>query len=62
MFFQSKSLQVELLLTGKALLRHMEIEEPMKDPSTGEEIKKETFTVYFQGEQLKLRVKKICEG
>ena len=49
-------------LTGKALLRHMEIEEPMKDPSTGEEIKKETFTVYFQGEQLKLRVKKICEG
>jgi len=47
---------------GKALLRHMEIEEPLKDPATGEEIKKETFTVYFQGEQLKLRVKKICEG
>ncbi|XP_063680644.1 V-type proton ATPase 116 kDa subunit a 1-like isoform X2 [Bolinopsis microptera] len=47
---------------GKALLRHMEIEEPLKDPATEEEISKSTFIVYFQGEQLKMRVKKICEG
>ncbi|KAL5259885.1 hypothetical protein ACHWQZ_G010119 [Mnemiopsis leidyi] len=47
---------------GKALLRHMEIEEALKDPATEEEIPKSTFIVYFQGEQLKMRVKKICEG
>ena len=40
----------------------MEIEEPLKDPATEEEISKSTFIVYFQGEQLKMRVKKICEG
>lgn len=49
-------------LPGKALLRHMEIEEALKDPATEEEIPKSTFIVYFQGEQLKMRVKKICEG
>lgn len=47
---------------GKALLRHMEITETLKDPATEEEIPKSTFIVYFQGEQLKIRVKKICEG
>ena len=40
----------------------MEIEEALKDPATEEEIPKSTFIVYFQGEQLKMRVKKICEG
>ncbi len=40
----------------------MEIEEPLKDPATEEEISKNTFIVYFQVEQLKMRVKKICEG
>ena len=48
--------------SGKALLRHMEIDEVLKDPATEEEIPKSTFIVYFQGEQLKMRVKKICEG
>ena len=40
----------------------MEITETLKDPATEEEIPKSTFIVYFQGEQLKIRVKKICEG
>ena len=28
----------------------------------GDPVKKVVFTVFFQGEQLKSRVKKICEG
>ena len=28
----------------------------------GEQVYKSVFIIFFQGEQLKLRVKKICEG
>ncbi|KAG8230288.1 hypothetical protein J437_LFUL010191 [Ladona fulva] len=47
---------------GNVFLRHAEIEEALEDPRTGDEIKKNVFVVFFQGDQLKTRVKKICSG
>ncbi|KAA0184880.1 Atp6v0a1 [Hyalella azteca] len=47
---------------GNVFLRQAQIEEPLEDPATGEQVYKSVFIIFFQGEQLKLRVKKICEG
>ena len=42
--------------------KQAEIEEALEDPGTGDEVHKAVFIVFFQGDQLKMRVKKICEG
>lgn len=47
---------------GNVFLRQKDIETPLEDPNTGEEVMKSVFVIFFQGEQLKARVKKICEG
>lgn len=47
---------------GNVFLRRVPIDDAMFDPTTGEEIHKEVFIVFYQGEQLGNRVKKICEG
>ncbi|KAI4822325.1 hypothetical protein KUCAC02_007879 [Chaenocephalus aceratus] len=47
---------------GNVFLRQAEIEDPMEDPSTGDQVHKTVFIIFFQGDQLKIRVKKICEG
>ena len=48
---------------GNVFLRQAEIEEPIEDPLLGGgELRKSVFMIFFQGEQLKTRVKKICEG
>jgi len=47
---------------GNVFLRVAEIEDPLEDPHTGDEVLKSVFVIFFQGEQLKSRVKKICEG
>ncbi|XP_069125133.1 V-type proton ATPase 116 kDa subunit a1-like isoform X4 [Argopecten irradians] len=47
---------------GNVFLRYEDIHEVMKDPVTGDEIHKSVFIVFYQGEQLKARVRKICEG
>ncbi|XP_071821713.1 V-type proton ATPase 116 kDa subunit a 1-like isoform X2 [Apostichopus japonicus] len=47
---------------GNVFLRLAEIEEPLEDPSSGDEMLKNVFIIFFQGDQLKSRVKKICEG
>jgi len=49
---------------GNVFLRQAEIEDPLEDPQLGqgEEVFKSVFVIFFQGEQLKSRVKKICEG
>ena len=47
---------------GNVFLRQAEIESALEDPSTGAEVLKSVFVCFFQGEQLKARVKKICEG
>ncbi|GLG97673.1 V-type proton ATPase subunit a [Gryllus bimaculatus] len=47
---------------GNVFLRQAEIETPLEDPSNGDEVFKSVFIIFFQGDQLKTRVKKICEG
>ncbi|KAM9112359.1 V-type proton ATPase 116 kDa subunit a 1 isoform 2-T2 [Pangshura tecta] len=47
---------------GNVFLRQAEIETPLEDPVTGDYVHKSVFIIFFQGDQLKNRVKKICEG
>uniref|UniRef100_A0A1B6KFA1 V-type proton ATPase subunit a n=1 Tax=Graphocephala atropunctata TaxID=36148 RepID=A0A1B6KFA1_9HEMI len=47
---------------GNVFLRLAEIEDSLQDPITGNTVPKTVFIIFFQGEQLKNRVKKICEG
>ncbi|XP_038134222.1 V-type proton ATPase 116 kDa subunit a isoform X3 [Cyprinodon tularosa] len=47
---------------GNVFLRQADIEDPLEDPSTGDQVHKSVFIIFFQGDQLKNRVKKICEG
>lgn len=47
---------------GNVFLRQADIEEALEDPKTGNEIHKNVFAAFFQGDQLKSRVKKVCSG
>lgn len=47
---------------GNVFLRHIEIDAPLKDPVTGHEVHKSVFIIFYQGEQLRSRTKKICES
>ncbi|XP_051570600.1 V-type proton ATPase 116 kDa subunit a 1-like isoform X2 [Myxocyprinus asiaticus] len=47
---------------GNVFLRQADIEDPLEDPTTGDHVHKSVFIIFFQGDQLKNRVKKICEG
>ncbi|XP_076042466.1 V-type ATPase subunit a family protein Vha100-1 isoform X2 [Oratosquilla oratoria] len=47
---------------GNVFLRQSEIDTPLADPVTHEGVNKSVFIIFFQGEQLKNKVKKICEG
>ncbi|XP_034448408.1 V-type proton ATPase 116 kDa subunit a isoform X1 [Hippoglossus hippoglossus] len=47
---------------GNVFLKQADIEEPLEDPTTGDQVHKSVFIIFFQGDQLKNRVKKICEG
>ncbi|XP_073818680.1 V-type ATPase subunit a family protein Vha100-1 isoform X4 [Musca autumnalis] len=47
---------------GNVFLRQAMIESPLEDPSNGDQVYKSVFIIFFQGDQLKTRVKKICEG
>lgn len=47
---------------GNVFFKQAEIESPLEDPSSGDEVHKCVFIIFFQGDQLKSRVKKICEG
>ncbi|XP_067022840.1 V-type proton ATPase 116 kDa subunit a 1-like isoform X1 [Acropora muricata] len=47
---------------GNVFFKQAEIETPLEDPSTGDLVNKCVFIIFFQGDQLKSRVKKICEG
>lgn len=47
---------------GNVFLKQAEIDTPLEDPVTGDQVDKSVFIIFFQGEQLKSRVKKICEG
>ncbi|XP_014203857.1 V-type proton ATPase 116 kDa subunit a-like [Copidosoma floridanum] len=47
---------------GNVFLRQAIVEKPLEDPSTGNEMYKTAFVAFFQGEQLKSRIKKVCSG
>lgn len=47
---------------GNVFLRQAEIESALEDPASGDSVFKTVFIIFFQGDQLKTRVKKICEG
>ncbi|XP_018350535.1 PREDICTED: V-type proton ATPase 116 kDa subunit a [Trachymyrmex septentrionalis] len=47
---------------GNVFLRQSELDKPLEDPATGNEIYKTAFVAFFQGEQLKTRIKKVCTG
>ncbi|XP_012230815.1 V-type proton ATPase 116 kDa subunit a 1 isoform X2 [Linepithema humile] len=47
---------------GNVFLRQTELDKPLEDPATGNELYKTAFVAFFQGEQLKKRIKKICIG
>ncbi|XP_055908651.1 V-type proton ATPase 116 kDa subunit a 1 isoform X4 [Eupeodes corollae] len=47
---------------GNVFLRQAMIESPLEDPANGDQVYKSVFIIFFQGDQLKTRVKKICEG
>lgn len=47
---------------GNVFLRQVPVDEKLKDPATGEELYKNVFIVFYQGDQLDFRVRKICEG
>uniref|UniRef100_A0A673JG86 V-type proton ATPase subunit a n=1 Tax=Sinocyclocheilus rhinocerous TaxID=307959 RepID=A0A673JG86_9TELE len=44
---------------GNVFLRQADIEDPLEDPATGDHVHKSVFIIFFQGDQLKNRVKKI---
>ncbi|XP_061761316.1 V-type proton ATPase 116 kDa subunit a isoform X1 [Nerophis ophidion] len=47
---------------GNVFLRQADIEDTLEDPHSGDQVHKSVFIIFFQGDQLKNRVKKICEG
>ncbi|KAL5284894.1 unc-32.2 family protein [Megaselia abdita] len=47
---------------GNVFLRRSDLQEALKDPATGHPIYKSVFVAFFQGEQLKNRIKKVCTG
>ncbi|XP_016044621.2 V-type proton ATPase 116 kDa subunit a 4 [Erinaceus europaeus] len=47
---------------GNVYLKFSEMEAVLEDPVTKEEIKKNIFIIFYQGEQLRQKIKKICDG
>ncbi|XP_063360385.1 V-type proton ATPase 116 kDa subunit a 1-like [Cydia amplana] len=47
---------------GNIFFKQAHIEQPLRDQVTGHELQKTVFVVFFHGEQIKLRVKKVCHG
>lgn len=47
---------------GNVFVRRVSIDEQLQDPVSNEKVQKDVFIIFFQGEQLEQRVRKICEG
>ncbi|KAM8972796.1 V-type proton ATPase 116 kDa subunit a 4 [Pelodytes ibericus] len=47
---------------GNIYLKYTELDTMLEDPVTKEEVKKNVFIIFYQGDQLKQKIKKICEG
>lgn len=49
-------------MRGNLFVRQAEIDEPIKDPSTGEYEEKNVFIVLFRGSNSKHKIEKLCEA
>ncbi|PRP79547.1 vacuolar proton ATPase [Planoprotostelium fungivorum] len=47
---------------GNLFIKHDSIEQKIKDPHTGEEVSKDVFIIFYQGDRLQVKIKKICES
>ncbi|KAG8438733.1 hypothetical protein GDO86_005070 [Hymenochirus boettgeri] len=47
---------------GNIYMKYTELDTVLEDPVTKEEVKKNVFIIFYQGDQLKQKIKKICEG
>lgn len=47
---------------GNLYLRYAEVLDLIVDPTTGKELHKNVFIVFFQGDKLQTKIKKICES
>ena len=47
---------------GNVFLKFADIDEQIESPTTGTSLYKAVFIIFFQGDALRSRVKKICEG
>ncbi|CAH0552745.1 unnamed protein product [Brassicogethes aeneus] len=47
---------------GNVFIRQAEIEDALEDPATRAKTHKSVFIIFYQGDQLKVRVVKVCEG
>ncbi|KAK6488269.1 V-type proton ATPase 116 kDa subunit a-like isoform X1 [Huso huso] len=47
---------------GNIYVKQSDMDTEVKERVRKEEVKKNAFIIYFQGEQLKLKIKKICDG
>ena len=48
---------------GNIFLKSEELDqEELVDPVSGDKLQLSMFMLFFQGEELKIRVKKVCEG
>jgi len=47
---------------GNVFCKFVDMDEEIEDPATGNTLYKTVFIIFFQGEELKTRVKKICDG
>ena len=47
---------------GNLYLRHIAVEEPIKDLSTDTYVHKDVFIIFFQGARVEQKIRKICEA
>lgn len=50
------------VLRGNLFMKHAEIEELIKDPSSGDFVDKNVFIIFYQGDRSQTKIKKICES
>ncbi|OAY52465.1 V-type proton ATPase subunit a3 [Manihot esculenta] len=63
---KEKSLAFERIIfratRGNVFIRQAAVEEPVKDPVSGEKTEKNVFVVFYSGERAKTKILKICEA
>eukprot|EP01103_Thecamoeba_quadrilineata_P002384 TRINITY_DN12348_c0_g1_i1.p1 TRINITY_DN12348_c0_g1~~TRINITY_DN12348_c0_g1_i1.p1 ORF type:complete len:868 (-),score=155.85 TRINITY_DN12348_c0_g1_i1:42-2408(-) len=47
---------------GNMFMKQIQIDNPIKDPHSGENVEKNVFIIFFQGERAQAKIKKICES